>query len=190
MEIILASSSKYRQALLKRLNIDFTCHAPNIDESLDNALSLKNNVLSISKKKAQTISTLHPKALIIASDQLCSIENEVLGKPGDFDKAFEQLKKATSNKVIFYTGLVVYNPNTSQFTSHCDKTIVVFRNLSEQEITGYLLTEKPYECAGSFKVESLGVSLFKEVINTDPTALIGLPLIKLCEILRQNNVKV
>lgn len=190
MEIILASSSKYRRALLQRLNLDFTCHSPNIDETINENFSLEKGVLSIAKKKAQAISSQHPKALIIASDQLCSINNDILGKPGDFEKAFIQLKKASDNTVVFYTGLVIYNPKTTQFTQHCDKTTVTFRKLTDHEIIHYLHTDKPYDCAGSFKAESLGISLFKEIINTDPTALIGLPLIKLCEILRQNNVTI
>lgn len=188
MDVVLASSSKYRRQLLQRLNIKFSCHSPDIDESINKALSLKENVLELANKKALTVSARFPKALIIASDQLCAINNTIIGKPKTFENAFKQLKQASGNAVIFYTGLHVYNPETNQHQQHCDETTVVFRNLKDQEIKHYLTHEQPYDCAGSFKAESLGISLFKKITNQDPTALIGLPLIKLCEMLRQNNV--
>lgn len=188
MELILASSSIYRKELLARLNIPFKCHSPEVDESLDSSMSLQQNVLDISKRKTQAVSKFYPKALIIASDQLCSVNNKVLGKPHNYHNAFKQLKCASGNSVVFYTGLVVYNPQLNQYFEHCDKTTVMFRELSDIEIKNYLEYEQPYDCAGSFKVESLGVSLFKEIINTDPTALIGLPLIKLSEFMRINKL--
>jgi len=188
MQIVLASSSKYRKELLQRLNIKFTCHSPDIDESLNHSLTLEDNVQQIAKKKAEAVSVFFPEALIIASDQLCAIDDTVMGKPKNFENAFKQLKQASGKHVIFYTGLVVFNPQSNQYYNYCDQTTVVFRNLDDQAINSYLTYEHPYDCAGSFKVESLGVSLFDKIINQDPTALIGLPLIKLCHILRRNGV--
>lgn len=195
MRVVLASSSVYRKALLQRLLLDFDCYSPDIDESLNHALNLKDNVVAIATKKAQAVAelmtnSLTDEALIIASDQLCSINGQVLGKPHEHSKAVEQLKKVSGQSVIFYTALVVYNKANKQYLQHCDQTTVQFRELSSREIEHYLYREKPYDCAGSFKVESLGVSLFEKVINEDPTALIGLPLIKLCEFLRSNDIEV
>ncbi|MBL4661941.1 MAG: septum formation protein Maf [Alcanivoracaceae bacterium] len=188
MQIVLASSSKYRKKLFQRLNIKFSCYSPDINEGLNHGLTLEDNVQEIAKKKAQAVSVLFPEALIIASDQLCAIDDIVMGKPMSFENAFKQLKQASGKDIIFYTGLVVFNPQSNQYYNYCDQTTVVFRNLTDQEIEHYLVYEQPYDCAGSFKVESLGVSLFDKIINQDPTALIGLPLIKLCHILRKNGV--
>ena len=184
MQIILASSSLYRKKLLERLNITFNCNSPNIDEIVDESLSFEQNAVAISKRKAQVVSKIYPQALIIASDQLCTVDQLVLSKPGSFDKAYQQLKLASDNQFVFYTGLCVYNPRDKKYTTYCDQTIVVFRKLNSQEITDYLNDDQPYDCAGSFKVESSGIGLFKKIISEDPTALIGLPLIKLSEILR------
>lgn len=190
MQLILASSSPYRRQLLQRLNLDFDSFSPNIDEHLHQQLSLKQNVIDIAKRKALAVNKLHKDALIIAGDQLCTINGSVLGKPHTFEKACEQLRMASSQQVIFYSSLVVYNPIAKKFNEHCDETIVVFRDLTDQEIEHYVHHEKPLNCAGSFKVESLGVTLFEKVISEDPTALIGVPLIKLCHFLRKNDIPI
>ena len=184
MKIILASSSTYRKELLQRLNLKFSCYSPNIDEKLDSSLSFEQNAIAISTKKAQLVSKIHPHVLIIASDQLCTFDRKVLSKPGDFKKAYQQLKLASGHALIFYTGLSVYSPRDKKYITYCDQTTVVFRKLKNQEIIDYLNHDQPYDCAGSFKAESMGISLFKKIISQDPTALIGLPLIKLSEILR------
>ncbi len=188
MQVVLASSSIYRKALLERLGVKFQCCSPDIDEKLQAHLSLKDNVQAIALRKAQAVVKQYSESLIIASDQLCSVNSEVLGKPHDHEKAYEQLMKASGQTVIFNTALVVYNAINGTTLSHCDETSVVFRQLSEAEILRYLDKEKPYDCAGSFKVESLGVCLFEKVINQDPTALVGLPLIELCRMLRKNGL--
>jgi MAF protein len=188
MKIILASSSVYRKELLQRLNLKFSCQSPDIDEKLDNSCSFEQNAMVISTRKAQRVSKFHPKALIIASDQLCVLNEQVMSKPGGFDKAYQQLKLASGHQFVFYTGLCVYIPSNKEYITYCDKTTAVFRKLKDQEIKDYLNHDQPYDCAGSFKVESLGISLFKKIINQDPTALMGLPLIKLSEILRGNAI--
>lgn len=190
MHLVLASSSVYRKSLLERLGLEFECCSPNVDEKLLDHLSLEENVQDIALRKARAVVEQYPGSLIIASDQLCSINSEVLGKPHDHKNAREQLVKASGQTVIFNTSLVVYNASNDQILTHCDETSVVFRRLTETEILRYLDREKPYDCAGSFKVESLGVSLFEKVINQDPTALIGLPLIALCHMLRKNGIAV
>lgn len=185
-KIILASSSKYRKQLLERLDIQFDCVSPNIDENTDPNISPKKNAVELSIKKAKEVAKTNPDSIIIASDQLCSLNGKILGKPGNFDNAFKQLKDSSGQKVKFYTGLCVLHQESEKMMTHCDTTTVYFRELADQQITQYLHKDKPYDCAGSFKAESLGICLFKKIKNTDPTALIGLPLIKLCQILNSN----
>lgn len=184
-QILLASSSPYRRQLLEKIGVTFSCESPDIDEQPHDQENVRETVERLSLQKAQALVKHHPNKVIIASDQSASLNNKALGKPGNFEKAFEQLKAQQGQIICFYTGLVVYNPHNKTFLSAIDTTKVYFRELSDQQIRNYLLTEQPYDCAGSFKSEGLGITLFSKIENQDPNALIGLPLIELVNLLSQ-----
>ncbi|MBE0494019.1 MAG: septum formation inhibitor Maf [Thiomicrospira sp.] len=184
-QILLASSSAYRRQLLEKLGLTFSCESPEIDERPHAQESVREMVERLSLQKAQTLVKQQPNKIIIASDQSASLNNQALGKPGNFDRAFEQLKAQQGQVICFYTGLVVYNPHNQTYLNALDTTKVHFRELSDQQIRNYLLAEQPYDCAGSFKSEGLGITLFSKIENQDPNALIGLPLIELVNLLSQ-----
>lgn len=186
--IILASTSTYRQALLKKLGLPFLAVAPNIDESPILNESAQALVMRLSHAKANALSAQYSQHLIIGSDQVCVIDNKIMGKPHNFDNAFQQLKSASGNKVTFYTGLCLLDTETNKFNVQCELFHVHFRQLSDAEITNYLLKDEPYQCAGSFKSEGLGISLFERLEGRDPNTLVGLPLILLLEMLRPHQV--
>lgn len=186
--IILASTSTYRQALLKKLGLPFLAAAPNIDESPILNESAQALVMRLSHAKASALSAQYPQHLVIGSDQVCVIDNKIIGKPHNFDNAFQQLQSASGNKVTFYTGLCLLDTETSKFNVECELFHVHFRQLSDEEITNYLLKDEPYQCAGSFKSEGLGISLFERLEGRDPNTLVGLPLILLLDMLRQHQV--
>jgi septum formation protein len=175
--LILASQSLYRQQLLTRLGLPFSCIAPNIDETPLSRESTKDMVLRLGQQKAERVFQDQPSALIIASDQSAECEGIKLGKPGNYQIAFEQLKLMQGKTVTFYTSLVLHGVDDN--LRHVDETLVVFRQLSDRQLTCYLEQEKPYDCAGGFKSEGLGICLFDRIDSHDPSALIGLPLIKL-----------
>ena len=183
--LILASSSKYRKLLLERLGIPFECQSPEIDES---ALA-DETPLEVSQRlateKAGVISRQHPRAIVIGSDQLAAFKGQIIGKPDTFPAAFEQLSLFSGQVVDFHTTVSVQSLQSGFRESHTDLTRVHFRNLKRDEIERYLEKEKPFDCAGSFKAESLGVTLFDRINSEDPTALIGLPLIRTSSILRR-----
>lgn len=186
--IILASTSEYRQALLKKLGLPFLAAAPNIDESPVLNESAQALVIRLSHAKAQALAAQYRQHLVIGSDQVCVINNKIVGKPHNFDNAFQQLKSASGNKVTFYTGLCLLDTETGKFDVQCELFHVHFRLLSDAEITNYLLKDEPYQCAGSFKSEGLGISLFERLEGRDPNTLVGLPLILLLEMLRPHQV--
>ncbi|MBP6122685.1 MULTISPECIES: Maf family protein [Providencia] len=186
--IILASTSEYRQALLKKLGLPFLAAAPNIDESPILNESAQALVTRLSQGKANALALQYPQHLIIGSDQVCVINEKIVGKPHSFDNAFKQLKAASGNKVTFYTGLCLLDTETGQFNVQCELFDVYFRQLSDVEITHYLHKEEPYQCAGSFKSEGLGIALFERLDGRDPNTLIGLPIILLLNMLRQHGV--
>ncbi|WP_272682598.1 nucleoside triphosphate pyrophosphatase [Providencia sp. PROV124] len=186
--IILASTSTYRQALLKKLGLPFLAVAPNIDESPILNESAQALVMRLSHAKANALSAQYSQHLIIGSDQVCVIDNKIMGKPHNFENAFQQLKSALGNKVTFYTGLCLLDTETDKFNVQCELFHVHFRQLSDAEITNYLLKDEPYQCAGSFKSEGLGISLFERLEGRDPNTLVGLPLILLLEMLRPHQV--
>lgn len=175
--LILASQSVFRQALLKRLALDFSCVSPNIDETRLADEAVADMVLRLGHEKAAAIAQHHPDAWIIASDQSASFEDKALGKPGNFDIALQQLMQMQGKRVTFYTSLILRTPEKQW--EHCDQTTVTFRQLSQSQLSCYLKQEEPYQCAGAFKSEGLGACLFERIENHDPTALIGLPLIQL-----------
>lgn len=182
--LVLASSSRYRKALLERLKIPFICASPDIDETAKPGETPENLVRRLSASKAQALASQYPNALIIGSDQVASHNNILLTKPGNFEMAFKQLKAQSGNRVTFLTGIALLNSSNGQVDVDVVATEVAFRPLSDQEISDYLRQDQPYDCAGSFKSEGLGITLFKGIYSNDPSALVGLPLIRLAEMLR------
>lgn len=189
LSIILASGSTYRQNLLSRLCIPFTSHNPSIDESARPGEPPKNLAQRLSREKAEATAQHYPNHLIIGSDQIAVLENgDTLGKPGDFLTAKTQLTAVSGKSVIFLTGLSVLNSRTGCIQTDCIPFTVHFRTLSEESICRYLEKEKPFDCAGSFKSEGLGISLFCGMEGNDNTSLIGLPLIRLTDMLLQEGL--
>jgi len=189
-KIILASSSPYRKKLLKRLDITFTTVSPEINERYFQDELISDYVLRLAKTKAESIVSKNNNSLIIAADQALQCDKKILGKPGNYNKAKEQLIFMSNRSLTFYTGLCLINTETKIIEEDVISFRVDFRKLTESEIENYLVKEKPYDCAGSFKSEKLGISLLKKMNGDDPTALIGLPLIRLCKMLRNQGVNI
>lgn len=187
-KILLASSSPYRRQLLSRLGLEFDCQSPAIDETPLPNESAEALVLRLAEAKARALQRANPEGLIIGSDQAAVCGGTLVGKPGNFDSALAQLKAASGRSVDFYTGLCLYNSQTGQSQKRCEVFRVHFRTLSEAQISRYLHKEQPYDCAGSFKVEGLGISLFKRLEGDDPNSLVGLPLIALVDLLLAEGV--
>lgn len=188
--LILGSSSPFRAEVLKKLGIDFIQHSPDIDESVLEGETAPSLVERLAKEKALAIAKDYPEALIIGSDQVAVIDGKILGKPGNHETAVKQLLSASGKAVIFYTGLALYNTQNQTMHHLVEPFTVHFRSLSEKQIHFYLEHEKPYQCAGSFKSEGLGIALFTKLEGDDPNSLIGLPLIKLIELLNREGVDV
>lgn len=183
--LVLASTSIYRRELLERLQLPFATAAPNIDETRLANEPAQAMVARLAQQKAEAIATQYPNALIIGSDQCAVLGDKILGKPHTHQRAIEQLQASSGNTVEFLTGLCLYDSQARSFQLDVISFQVEFRDLPAGEIENYLLREQPYNCAGSFKSEGLGISLFKRMQGDDPTALIGLPLIRLCAMLRE-----
>ena len=187
--IILASSSAFRKSLLERLQITFSIDSPDIDESCLAEESPEDYVSRLSLAKAQAVAARHSNAvtgtLIIASDQCSVLNGNIIGKPGDHRSAIKQLQASSAKKVSFLTGLCVLDAKSGKYQLDVVPFNVHFRELNLEEIDRYLIAEQPYNCAGSFMAEGLGITLFKKLEGDDPTSLIGLPLIRLCEMLRE-----
>ena len=190
MKIILGSTSPFRKALLQRLQIDFDCDSPDIDETPLQNEPIESMVVRLAIAKAQAISTRHPNSLIIVSDQSAELNGEKLSKPGNFENAFQQLSRASGQKIIFQTGLCLLNTSTGNIQSTCVPYTVVFKDLTPTMIENYLHKEEPYNCAGSFKSEALGIALFERFEGSDPNALIGLPLIELVNFLANEGISI
>jgi len=188
--LVLGSSSPFRKALLEKLDLSFDCDSPDIDETPLKNEHPKDMVARLAKAKAQAIAQRHPQSIIIASDQCATLDGAIIGKPGDFENAFQQLKNASARVVTFYTSLCVFNAGTNQYQEIVEPYHVYFRELSDSQIENYLKKEEPYNCAGSFKSEGLGISLFERLEGNDPNTLIGLPLIELIKMLEAFHVKV
>jgi len=187
-KLLLASTSVYRRALLEKTGLTFTCASPNIDETPAPGENPAELVKRLAQSKATALATAHPHHLIIGSDQVCVINGNITGKPYTFDNAFKQLQAARGKTVTFYTGLSIYDSDTKSAQTLCETFDVTFRSLTDEEITGYLHREKPYDCAGSFKCEGLGITLFDSLTGRDPNTLIGLPLIALLSLLRRHGI--
>jgi len=181
-QVVLGSTSPFRKALLDKLHIPFIQDSPDIDEHTLDTETPKDMVLRLSRAKANVFKTKYPNNIIITSDQCAVFNNQPIGKPHTVEKAVKQLQQFSHNKITFYTGLVVCNTSTSQSYEYLDTTIVHIRTLSDEIIHNYSELEQPLNCAGSFKSEALGVTLFKQIDSRDPNALIGLPLMALTDI--------
>lgn len=179
---ILASSSRYRRELLLRICTNVDCIAADIDEHPLPAEPPRQTAMRLAIAKADAIARQHPGRLVIGSDQVAELDGQPLGKPGHRDGAIAQLQACSGRQVRFHTALSLQR-GTWQ-AAYLDTTTVAFRSLSRDEIERYVDHEQPWDCAGSFKVEGLGIALFESVESTDPTALIGLPLIATCRLLR------
>lgn len=190
LRLVLGSTSAYRRQLLERLGIPFTVAASAVDEDPlpgESALDLVNR---LARAKAEAVARRHTHSLVIGSDQLAVCGRDVLGKPGSGERAIAQLKSLSGQRVVFHTAVHVIHSDTGSNESHVDLTTVHFRQLDDDEIKRYVARDKPFDCAGGFKVEALGVSLFTRIESLDPTALIGLPLIWLSGALRKNGFSV
>ncbi|MEP0072454.1 MAG: nucleoside triphosphate pyrophosphatase [Marinomonas sp.] len=192
-KLILGSSSPYRKALLSRLNIPFECLSPNIDESPLEDETATSLVQRLTIEKAFAVSREHKKsnnqsALIISSDQVAVLGGRILGKPHTYDNAVQQLSDFSGKKVSFLTGLCLFDHKTQTHQYELCDFHVHFRTLTFTEISNYVRIEQPLNCAGSFKCEGLGVSLFEKMEGDDPNSLIGLPLIALCRLLRAQGI--
>ncbi|MEE9310368.1 MAG: Maf family nucleotide pyrophosphatase [Cocleimonas sp.] len=186
--LVLGSTSPFRKELLERFKLDFIVDSPDIDETPLENETPEDYVLRLSLAKAKAVAVRQPNSLIIASDQ-CSILNGVIrGKPGNHENAIKQLTESSGQCVSFLTGLCLYDSSDESYQLDLVPYYVDFRDLNENEIDSYLRAEEPYFCAGSFKSEGLGVTLFKRMRGDDPTALIGLPLIRLSEMLREKEI--
>jgi septum formation protein len=188
--LILASSSVYRRELLQKLQIPFSAISPKIDESPLADEKPHETALRLSKEKAMKIGQEHPHALVIGCDQVATLDGEQLGKPGNHKNATEQLRKMSGREVKFYSALCLYNAATGNMQAETVPYLVRFRQLTDEQIENYLNKEQPYHCAGSAKSEGLGVALIERMLGEDPNALIGLPLIKLINMLNNENVSV
>ncbi len=187
--VVLGSTSRYRRELLERLRIPFSVSAPHVDETPMPGESPRNLALRLALAKAQAVAALHPEAVVIGSDQVADLDGQPLGKPGEHARAVQQLGQMRGQTVIFQTALAVVCLATGFQAVDLAEVKVVFRDLSDEEIEAYLQAEKPYDCAGSAKSEGLGIALLESIDNDDPTALIGLPLIRTARLLRQAGVK-
>ncbi len=190
MKLILASTSPYRRELLSRLQLPFDVLSPNVDETPLPGETPSATALRLSVLKAQAAASAYPDALIIGSDQVLMLDAEQLGKPGNFDNAFAQLKKMQSRAMVFHTALTLFNSRTGHTQTRDVPTVVHLRPLTDAQIEAYLHKEQPYDCAGSARSEALGIALMTRMDSPDPTALIGLPLMALTEMLLHEGVDV
>ena len=181
--LVLASTSPFRRALLERLGIPFTTARPDVEEARGPGETPQEMVLRLAEAKARAVALAHLDALIIGSDQVACIDEMVLGKPGGRMRAIEQLTRSAGRQVVFYTGLCLLDAATGRAQTHCEPFRVHFRSLSREQIEGYVDREQPFDCAGSFKSEGLGIALFERLEGADPNALVGLPLISLLRML-------
>jgi MAF protein len=182
-KLILASGSPYRRQLLEKLQLEFSCYSTDVDESPNTNEHPRALALRLSIAKALAARKQFPNHLIIGSDQVAAFDGILLGKPGSRDQAFDQLKAQSGKKVSFYSGICVCDSNSGEFKTDIDICDVYFRALRDAQITRYLEKEQPFDCAGSFKSESYGITLFSKMAGEDPNGLVGLPLIKLIRLL-------
>lgn len=183
-QLILGSTSRYRRELLARLNTPFTVVGPDVDETPAEHEAPYALALRLALAKARAVAALHPEAVVIGSDQVADLNGTPLGKPGTHERAVLQLQRMRGQTVVFQTAVAVVCAATQFEEVDLAAVKVRFRDLSDAEIESYLRTEQPYDCAGSAKSEGLGIALLASIDNDDPTALVGLPLIRTCRMLR------
>jgi septum formation protein len=183
--LILASSSQYRKMLLERFGVPFVCQAPEIDESMQAGEIPSNLVRRLAIQKAHVVARKNSLSIVIGSDQLAVFDGQIIGKPGDFETALAQLMRFSGHAVEFLTAVSVQSAGKGFSEQFMDTTRVYFRTLQREELERYLLKEEPFDCVGAFKAEMSGIVLFERVTSEDPTALIGLPLIRTAALLRR-----
>jgi septum formation protein len=186
--LILASTSRYRRELLERLRLPFDVVSPHMDETALPQEQPADLALRLAQAKARAVAERFPQAVVIGSDQVADLGGEALGKPGTHERAVQQLRRMRGRRVLFHTAVAVQCLDNDFAQSELCSVAVCFRDLSDEEIEHYLRTEQPYDCAGSAKCETLGIALLSAIENDDPTALVGLPLIRTCEMLRQAGI--
>ena len=188
--IVLASTSSYRRALLERLRLPFEVRSPQVDEARLPGETARATALRLAEAKARAVMPMCPEALIIGSDQVAALGDAHLGKPGNHANAVAQLKAMRGKEVVFHTALALINSKTGAAQIEEIPTTVGFRDYSDAEIERYLVAEQPYDCAGSARIEGLGIILVEHVRGDDPSALIGLPLARLASMLRKEGVTI
>jgi septum formation protein len=182
--LVLGSTSRYRRELLQRLNLAFEVTAPDVDETPQSGEAPRALALRLARAKAHAVAQQHPDAVVIGSDQVADLAGKPLGKPGNHERAIAQLRAMRGQTVVFQTAVAVVCAATGFEQADLAAVEVQFRDLTDEEIERYLRAEQPYDCAGSAKSEGLGIALLDAIHSDDPTALIGLPLIRTCRMLR------
>ncbi|MFL2531793.1 MAG: Maf family protein [Porticoccaceae bacterium] len=191
--LVLASTSPYKKILLERLKIPFSCVSPNTDEQPKLNENPEALALRLAEEKALAVADANPNTIIIGSDQVGELNGNILGKPGNFDQAFSQLSAQSGETVYFHSAISVARTLKNGEITHkttVNTTTVVFKPLSSFQIENYLKQDQPYNCAGSFKSEGLGISLFESINTNDPSSLVGLPLIDLCKLLAMHGINI
>ena len=186
--LVLGSTSRYRRELLERLNLPFEIAAPDVDETPLPGEAPRDLALRLALAKARAVAQQHPGAVVIGSDQVADLAGEPLGKPGQHERAVQQLRQMRGQTVVFQTALAVVCAATGFEQADLAPVEVKFRDLSDEEIERYLRAEQPYDCAGSAKSEGLGIALLESIDSDDPTALVGLPLIRTCKMIQAAGV--
>lgn len=187
-QLVLASTSSYRRALLEKLQLPFITAIPQTDETPMPNEAADILVQRLACSKARSLAERYPQHLIIGSDQVCVIDGKITGKPHTYENAVKQLQQASGRCVTFYTGLALLDSTNNRINGICETFDVYFRTLTDAEIDGYLTREQPWNCAGSFKSEGLGITLFERLTGRDPNTLVGLPLIALTQMLIEQGV--
>jgi septum formation protein len=188
--LVLGSTSRYRRELLERLRVPFSVTSPDVDETPSPGEAPHDLARRLALAKARAVATLHPAAVVIGSDQVADLDGQPLGKPGTHERAVAQLRQMRGRTVVFQTAVAVVCAETRFEQVDLAPVRVRFHDLSDAEIEAYLRAEQPYDCAGAAKSEGLGIALLDAIDNDDPTALVGLPLIRTCRMIRAAGVKV
>lgn len=188
MDLILASTSPYRRELLHRLEVPFRCISPDVDETASPGEQPQELACRLALKKAHAVAPQYPGALVIGSDQVAALDGKLLGKPGTHRAALEQLRNCSGREVLFFTGVALVCASSGFASTHVEPYTVRFRILQDDQIENYLRREQPYDCAGSFKCEGLGIVLFEQLSGNDSTSLQGLPLIALTTMFRNAGI--
>lgn len=182
--LVLGSTSRYRRELLARLGLPFEVAAPAVDESAAPGEAPAATALRLAIAKARAVAARHDHALVIGSDQVAECAGRLIGKPGNRERAHAELRRLSGQVVVFHTGLALVHAASGRVQTALIPVTSTFRSIGDDEITAYLDREAPYDCAGGVKAETSGIALFESIVSDDPTALIGLPLIALCRMLR------